>query len=76
MLQAIRGDPRTEFVPVVILTSSLEQRDLIDSYQLHVNSGVQKPADFEKFQEIVQQLGFYWLIVNKTAAAKTSATTA
>jgi hypothetical protein len=41
-----------------------------------VNSGVQKPADFEKFQEIVQQLGFYWLIVNKTAAAKTSATTA
>jgi two-component system response regulator len=57
VLRAIRNDPRTEFVPVVILTSSTEQRDLIDSYKLHVNSSVQKPVDFEKFQQIVQQLG-------------------
>jgi two-component system, response regulator len=73
VLRAIRGDPRTEFVPVVILTSSLEQRDLIESYELHVNSYVQKPVDFEKFQQIVKQLGLYWLIVNQTPAVKTSA---
>jgi len=73
VLRAIRSDPQTEFVPVVILTSSLEQKDLIDSYKLHVNSYVQKPVDFEKFQQIVQQLGLYWLIVNQPVPAKTSA---
>ena|SRR5438270_10603526 len=73
VLRAIRSDPRTEFVPVVILTSSLEQKDLIDSYKLHVNSYVQKPVDFEKFQQIVQQLGLYWLIVNQSVPAKTPA---
>jgi CheY-like chemotaxis protein len=76
VLQAIRNDPRTELVPVVILTSSKEQRDLIDSYKLHVNSYVQKPVDFEKFQQIVQQLGLYWLIVNQPAPAQTSTATA
>jgi two-component system, response regulator len=72
VLRAIRGDPRTEFVPVVILTSSMEQRDLIDSYKLHVNSYVQKPVDFEKFQQIVQQLGLYWLIVNRAVSTTAS----
>jgi two-component system, response regulator len=66
VLRAIRSDRRTELVPVVVLTSSKEQRDIIDSYQLRVNSYVQKPVDFDKFQQIVQQLGFYWLIVNQS----------
>ncbi len=71
-LRAIRNDPRTELVPVVMLTSSKEQSDMIDSYKLHVNSYVQKPVDFEKFQQIVRQLGFYWLIVNQAAPAESS----
>jgi len=74
VLRAIRNDPRTALVPVVIMTSSREQRDMIDSYRLHVNSYVQKPVDFEIFQQIVQQLGLYWLIVNQPAPAKTSST--
>jgi CheY-like chemotaxis protein len=73
VLRAIRSNPRTSLVPVVILTASNEQRDLIDSYQLHVNSYIQKPVDFAKFQQIVQQLGLYWLIVNQPAPAKNSA---
>src|SRR5437762_13355807 len=67
VLRAIRQDPRTELIPVVMLTSSKEQRGMIDSYKLHVNSYVQKPVDSEKFQHIVQQLGFYWLMVNQAA---------
>ncbi|HEY3973595.1 MAG TPA: response regulator [Candidatus Sulfotelmatobacter sp.] len=73
VLRAIRNNPRTSLLPVVILTASNEQRDLIDSYQLHVNSYIQKPVDFAKFQQIVQQLGLYWLIVNQTAPATNSA---
>lgn len=66
VLRAIREDPRTELIPVVMLTSSKEQSDMIDSYKLHVNSYVQKPVDFEKFQQIIQQLGLYWLMVNQS----------
>jgi len=73
VLRAIREDTRTELVPVVMLTSSKEQRDIIDSYKLRVNSFVQKPVDFEKFQQIVQQLGLYWLIVNQLARAESQA---
>jgi len=65
VLNAIRNDPRTELIPVVIMTSSNEQRDLMDSYKLHVNSYIQKPVDFAKFQKIVEQLGLYWLVVNR-----------
>lgn len=72
VLRAIRQDPRTELIPVVMLTSSQEQRDMIDSYKLRVNSYVQKPVDFEKFQQIVQQLGFYWLMVNQAAHPESS----
>jgi two-component system response regulator len=72
VLRAIRQDPRTDLIPVVMLTSSGEQRDMIDSYKLHVNSYVQKPVDFEKFQQIVQQLGFYWPMVNQDAHPETS----
>jgi two-component system response regulator len=66
VLQAIRTDPRTAMIPVVVLTSSNEQRDILESYRLHVNSYIQKPVDFDTFQHVVQQLGMYWLVVNQT----------
>src|SRR5580692_4947232 len=67
VLQAVRNDPQTRTVPVVVLTSSREQRDLVDSYQLGVNSYIQKPVDFEQFNQIIRQLGLYWLVVNQTS---------
>ena len=65
VLRQIKGDPRTRSVPVVILTSSTEERDLINSYHLGANSYIQKPVEFTQFQEIVKQLGLYWLVVNE-----------
>jgi two-component system, response regulator len=64
VLRAIRSDERTRMLPVVLLTSSAEQRDLIISYKLGVNSYIQKPVDFDQFQKTIQQLGFYWMVVN------------
>lgn len=64
VLQAIRSDERTRLLPVVLLTSSAEQKDILNSYKLGVNSYVQKPVNFDQFQKAIQQLGFYWLIVN------------
>ena len=72
VLQAIRQDERTKLIPVVALTSSREQRDLIESYRLGVNSYIQKPLDFNQFQNLVQQLGLYWLVVNQTPNAGSS----
>ena len=69
VLKAIRNDARTKLIPVVIMTTSNEQRDLMDIYKLHVNSYIQKPVDFTKFQNIVQQLGLYWLAVNQPVPA-------
>ncbi len=65
VLRAIRSDERTRLLPVVVMTSSNEQRDVIDSYQLGVNSYVVKPVDFEMFSAAVAELGHYWLLVNK-----------
>jgi CheY-like chemotaxis protein len=65
VLTAIRQDERTKLIPVVIMTSSREQKDLLESYRLHVNSYIQKPVDFDKFQKLVEQLGLYWLVVNE-----------
>ena len=65
VLRQIRADPRTRLIPVVMLTSSAEERDLIESYQLGVNSYIVKPVDFEQFSEIARELGYYWLFVNK-----------
>jgi two-component system, response regulator len=65
VLQAIRSDQRTKLLPVVVLTSSREHQDLANTYQLGVNSYIQKPVDFNQFQETVRQLGFYWLVVNE-----------
>ena len=65
MLQGIRQDERTKLIPVVVMTSSKEQKDLVESYKLHVNSYIQKPVDFDQFQQVVGQLGLYWLVVNQ-----------
>ena len=66
VLREIKQDPRTRPIPVIILTSSKEERDLINSYQLGVNSYIQKPVSFAEFQEVVRQLGMYWGSVNSS----------
>jgi two-component system, response regulator len=65
VLRRIRADSRTALQPVVILTSSKEEQDMIASYKLGANSYVRKPVDFEQFIEAAQQLGLYWLLVNE-----------
>jgi two-component system response regulator len=65
VLRRIRSDERTRLLPVVILTSSKEDRDLIDGYSLGANSYVQKPVDFVQFAEAVGRLGLYWLLINQ-----------
>lgn len=65
VLRRVRADPRTRLLPVVILTSSDEQRDLISGYTLGANSYVHKPVDFAEFSEAVRQLGRYWLVLNE-----------
>lgn len=64
VLRRIRADERTRRIPVVVLTSSREERDVSMSYELGVNSYVQKPVDFDRFVEVVRQLGVYWLDLN------------
>ncbi len=64
VLRAIKGDLRTRAIPVVILTSSREEKDLVNGYQLGVNSYIQKPVDFAQFRQTVTRLGLYWLLVN------------
>lgn len=65
VLQRCKSDPRTKNIPVVVLTSSGEERDLIDSYDLGVNSYVVKPVDFRQFTEAIRQLGLYWIVMNQ-----------
>jgi CheY-like chemotaxis protein len=65
VLKRIKGDPRTKTIPVVILTSSKEERDLMNGYDLGVNSYIQKPVDFEQFRDTVKSLGMYWLLINQ-----------
>jgi len=66
VLRRIRADERTKEIPVVVLTSSQEERDITESYKLGVNSYVVKPVEFDKFYKTVSDLGTYWLVLNKT----------
>jgi two-component system, response regulator len=61
----LKADPRTKAIPVVILTSSKEERDLVKGYGLGVNSYIQKPVDFEQFRETIKNVGLYWLVINQ-----------
>jgi two-component system, response regulator len=65
VLRAIRADPRTRTIPVVVLTSSREERDLTQTYGLGANSYIVKPVDFQQFTEAVRQLGMYWVLLNQ-----------
>lgn len=66
VLRAIRADERTKLLPVVILTSSKEEKDLAGGYELGANSYIVKPVDFTQFAEAIRQLGLYWLVLNQT----------
>lgn len=72
VLRQLKRDPRTQMVPVVVMTSSREERDLVESYRLGVNSYVVKPLDFEQFTESTRQLGLYWLLLNEPPPSRTS----
>ena len=65
VLRRIKSDPRTKIIPVVVLTSSREERDIVESYKLGVNSYITKPVDFEQFTKTVRELGFYWVLLNQ-----------
>ena len=65
VLRRMKEEPRTRMIPVVVLTSSREERDIMESYQLGVNSYIVKPVNFEQFTEAVRQLGLYWLLMNE-----------
>jgi len=67
VLQRIRSEERTRTLPIVILTSSDEERDIVESYNLGANSYIRKPVDFDEFIDAVRQLGLYWLAMNRTA---------
>lgn len=69
VLREVKEDPRTKTIPVVILTSSKEEKDLVEGYRLGVNSYIQKPVDFEQFRSSIKSLGLYWLVVNQPPPA-------
>jgi len=66
VLKAIRSDERTKAIPVVILTSSKEQRDLVEGYHLGASAYIQKPVDFDEFRKTVKEIGIFWLLVNQS----------
>ncbi|TGK33794.1 response regulator [Leptospira gomenensis] len=67
VLKRVRKEELTKLIPVVILTSSAEEKDIVESYRLGVNSYVVKPLEFDKFSDVVSEIGFYWILMNKSA---------
>jgi CheY-like chemotaxis protein len=65
VLRQVKSDPRTKIIPIVMMTSSKEERDVMNGYNLGVNSYIQKPVDFDQFRATVKSLGMYWLVVNQ-----------
>jgi CheY-like chemotaxis protein len=72
VLRKVKSDPRTQTIPVVILTSSKEDRDVAESYRLGVNSYISKPVEFDEFIKVVAELGLYWLLMNRSPHAITT----
>ena len=72
VLKQVKADPRTRHIPVVVLTSSKEERDLVASYNLGANSYIQKPVDFDQFRQTVRSTGLYWLVINERPAYQRS----
>jgi CheY-like chemotaxis protein len=70
VLRRLRGDPRTRTVPVVVLTSSREERDIAETYNLGLNSYIVKPVDFDQFSKVAEQLSYYWLLLNQPPPPK------
>ncbi|MGV3771344.1 MAG: response regulator [Verrucomicrobiales bacterium] len=66
VLREVKGNEFTKSVPIVVMTSSKEQRDMVEGYKLGVNSYIQKPVDFNQFRDIINKLGFYWLVINQS----------
>jgi two-component system response regulator len=66
VLKAIKSDMRTKIIPVIVLTSSKEEKDIVESYKLGVNSYILKPVDFDKFVDAVKDIGYYWLLLNQS----------
>jgi two-component system, response regulator len=73
VLKQIKGDPRTRTIPVVLMTSSREERDMVNGYDLGVNSYIQKPVDFGDFRNVVKLLGLYWMVTNQPPVANCKA---
>jgi CheY-like chemotaxis protein len=65
VLRAVKADPRTSAIPIVMMTASKEQRDVVNGYKLGVNSYIQKPMDFQQFRDTIRQIGLFWLVVNQ-----------
>jgi two-component system response regulator len=66
VLRRVKSDERTKIIPVIILTSSKEEMDMVDSYKLGANSYIRKPVNFSKFAKIVSEIGYYWILVNQS----------
>jgi CheY-like chemotaxis protein len=71
VLRQMKSDPELKRIPVVMVTSSREEQDLVRSYELGVNAYVVKPVDFQKFVESIKQVGFFWAVINEPAPAAT-----
>ncbi len=65
VLRILKNDPEKKIIPVIVLTSSAEERDIVESYQLGVNSYIVKPVEFDKFVQAINEIGLYWLLLNK-----------